>query len=136
MEKQVIEAIKKIAIEFINAYWNVPYSDYNTLLEWIINSNLELDSEITLDEYIDIIYKDDTLGQAGWIIQEIAIPSEERFKFLNDKLITFEHEQRGYDVHVLKLCINSNWRFFEIFDGGYNEYTNTTKVIHVWREVR
>lgn len=135
MEKAVIEAIKKLSIDFVNNYWGVPYGNFGTLSEWIIDSNLELDSDITIGEYADIISEDDTLGQAGWIIQEIALPSEKRFRFLEDKLITFEHEHLGYDVYVLKLCINGNWRFFEIFDGGYKEYTNITKVIHVWREV-
>ena len=33
MEKQVIEAIKKLAIEFINAYWNVPYNGFDKLFD-------------------------------------------------------------------------------------------------------
>lgn len=143
MEKQVIEAIKKLAIEFINANWNVPFERYATLFDWIKNGNDELESETTLDQYIKRIKADDTLNEAGWIIKEIALWHNDKFGFL-DWEIAIVNGKEFADTELIKFTFKGKneknqvvytTRYFDIYKGGFTEYVKRQKTVDVWEEV-
>lgn len=143
MEKQVIEAIKKLAIEFINANWNVPFERYATLFDWIKNGNDELGDNTTLTQYIKRIKADDTLNEAGWIVREIAICNNDKFGFLDCKIIIVDGKEFK-DTELIKFTFKGkneknqdiyNTRYFDIYEGGYTEYVKRQKVVDIWEEV-
>ena len=138
MEKQVIEAIKKLAIEFIGANWNVPYNGFDKLFHWILDADSSLGENTTLDEYIKIIQDDDELMCSGWIIKEIALWNNDRFGFLDCRILNIEIN--GNPTELIKIIFDNgnyikNIRYFDIYEGGYTEYVKRQKVIEVWEEV-
>ena len=139
MEKQVIEAIKKLAIEFINAYWNVPYNGFDKLFDWILDADSSIDDNTTLDEYIELIRKDNSLMYSGWIIREIALWHNDKFGFLDCRILNIEIN--GNPTELIKIIFdNGNYikdiRYFDIYEGGYTEYVKRQKTIDVWEEVK
>ena len=138
MEKQVTEAIKKLAIEFINANWNVPYNGFDKLFDWILDADSSIDDNTTLDEYIELIKKDNSLMYSGWIIREIALWHNDKFGFLDCRILNIEIN--GSPTELIKIIFdNGNYikhtRYFDIYEGGYTEYVKRQKVIDVWEEV-
>ena len=138
MEKQVIEAIKKLAIEFIGANWNVPYNGFDKLFHWILDADSSIDNNTTLDEYIELIRKDNSLMYSGWIIREIALWHNDKFGFLDCKILNIEIN--GNPTELIKIIFdNGNYikdiRYFDIYEGGYTEYVKRKKTIDVWEEV-
>ena len=138
MEKQVTEAIKKLAIEFINANWNVPYNGFDKLFDWILDADSSIDDNTTLDEYIELIRKDNSLMYSGWIIREIALWHNDKFGFLDCRILNIEIN--GSPTELIKIIFdNGNYikdtRYFDIYEGGYTEYVKRQKTIDVWEEV-
>ena len=139
MEKQVIEAIKKLAIEFIGANWNVPFDGFDKLFHWILDADSSIDDNTTLDEYIRIIQDDDKLMYSGWIIKEIALWNNDRFGFLDCRILNIEIN--GNPAELIKIIFDNgnyikNTRYFDIYEGGYTEYIKKQKTIDVWEEVQ
>lgn len=143
MEKQVIEAIKKIAIEFINTNWNVPFEGFDKLFHWILDADSSIDDNTTLDEYIELIRKDNSLMYSGWIIREIALWHNDKFGFLDCKILNIEIN--GNPTELVKIQFidevefgryqQKTTRYFDIYEGGYTEYVKRQKTIDVWEEV-
>ena len=138
MEKQVIEAIKKLAIEFINTNWNVPFEGFDKLFDWILDADSSIDDNTTLDEYIELIRTDNTLSYSGWIIREIALWHNDKFGFLDCRILNIEIN--GNPTELIKIIFdNGNYikdiRYFDIYEGGYTEYVKRQKTIEFWEAV-
>jgi hypothetical protein len=121
------QKIRNLAVKFFKQFKDelmprVLFSNEKTVWQEIRNSYGYGEEPKTHAEYIKRLKYNDFI-EAGWLLSEIAIPSNDKFKFLIIETI----EGVRYDTPLVKI----GKQYFEIEVEKFTEYKPKKKIIYV-----
>jgi hypothetical protein len=112
------QKIRNLAVKFFKQFKDAIWQE-------ILNSYGYGDEPKTPAEYIKRLKYGEFI-EAGWLLSEIAITNNDKFKFLTIETIeTIEFD--GYDIPLVKI----GTQFFEIEVEKFHEYKPKKKIIYV-----
>lgn len=121
------QKIRNLAVKFFKQFKDVDMPimggrSSGTVWQEILNSYGYGDEPKTQAEYVKRL-KNGKLIEPCWLLAELVMPNNDRFKFLDIEVI----EVDGYDISLVKI----GKQFFEIGLESFKEYKPKKKIIYV-----